>query len=115
MMEFGVAVNTGGACGGVRRCAGAIVAVVSSRVFVGRADQVGILERVGVLVRLKWFTRDERREVVGDMRKIGGARMREMQRKRSAAKERRRGRERKHERASVKDWFKDTERRERGG
>lgn len=73
--------------------------------FVDRVDQVGRLVMVGVLVRVKWFTREERREVGGMRKKDAGARMREMQMKRNATKERRRGRRRKQERASVKSVY----------
>jgi hypothetical protein len=99
--EVVVAVKTGGAWGGLRRFAGAMVAVVSKRVFVALVDQVGS-RVVDVLVGLKWFTREERREV-GGMRKNGGARMRVMPMKTTATKEKRRGRVRKQERARLRN------------
>lgn len=85
----------------MRRFAGAMVAVISKRVFVVRVDQVGS-RVVGCFVGWKWLTREERREV-GGMRKNGGARMRVMPMKTTATKERRRGRLRKQERARMKN------------
>lgn len=81
-----------------------MVAVVSNLVFVVLVDQAGSRVVDGI-VGLKWLTREERREVVGDMRRNGGARMKVMPMKTTATKERRRGRVRKQERARMKNPF----------